>query len=136
MRYYIDVCIWRDYFENHSDNFRPLGEWALRLIKKVIEEESFVLYSNLVEKELRKEYSDEKITDIFSIVPSNLLIKVKISAIQFNKAKILSRQLTAPLADTIHAVAARENAVIMITRDKHFIELNEITDIKKPEDLI
>ena len=34
-RFYLDTCIWRDYYENRSDNFRPLGEWALFLINKI-----------------------------------------------------------------------------------------------------
>lgn len=31
-KYYLDACIWRDYFENREDRFRPLGEWAFRLV--------------------------------------------------------------------------------------------------------
>ena len=35
-KYYLDTCIWRDYFENRSDKFRPLGDWAFSLIKLII----------------------------------------------------------------------------------------------------
>ena len=79
MKYYIDACIWRDYFENRSDNFRPLGEWALRFMKKVIEEQGFILYSDLVIDELSKFYTESEIKSIFSIVPSELLVKIEIS---------------------------------------------------------
>jgi hypothetical protein len=35
-RYYLDTCIWVDYLENRQDRFRPLGDWALRLIKQIV----------------------------------------------------------------------------------------------------
>lgn len=34
MRFYLDACIWGDYWENRSDNFRPLGEWAFRYLSR------------------------------------------------------------------------------------------------------
>ena len=37
MKYYLDTSIWRDYYENRSDKFRPWGEWALILINKILE---------------------------------------------------------------------------------------------------
>ena len=61
MKYYIDACIWRDYFENRSDNFRPLGEWAFKLIKKSIEEGSSVVYSDSIIEELEEFYSKDEI---------------------------------------------------------------------------
>lgn len=135
-KYYLDACIWRDFFENRFDNFRPLGEWAFRFLKKVVDENGLILYSDLVLKELSKEYSEEQIINILSIVPSYLLMEVKISVFQFNEAKILSIQLKTPLKDTIHAVVPRDNKAILITRDKHFIEFGEIVLVRKPEDLI
>lgn len=135
-RYYIDACIWRDYFENRSDNLRPLGEWAFRLIKKIISENGLIICSSLILKELGKEYSEKQIMNILSIVPCSLLIDIKISASQFKEAKSLSIQLRTPLKDTIHAIMARDNNAVMVTRDKHFIELNKIAAVRKPEDLI
>ena len=48
MKYYLDTCIWRDYFENREDKYRPLGEWEFRLIKKIIAEELEILFSDLI----------------------------------------------------------------------------------------
>jgi len=135
-KYYIDACIWRDYFEDRTDNFRPLGDWAFRFIKKIIQDEGAVICSDLVKNELSKEYSEEQITNIFSIVPSRLLIEIKISPMQFKEAKSLAIQLGTPLKDTIHAVAARDKDAVLITRDKHFLDLAKIAIVKKPEDLI
>jgi hypothetical protein len=33
---YIDAAIWRGLHENRSDRFRPLGDWAFELVKKII----------------------------------------------------------------------------------------------------
>ena len=61
-KYYLDACIWRDYFENRSDNFRPLGEWAFRLIKKIIDEGGlFVISDHLINELERYDFSKDKI---------------------------------------------------------------------------
>ncbi len=135
-RYYIDACIWRDYLENRSDNFRPLGEWALELIKKAIRSEEMILCSELVKDELREDLKEEEINDAFSIVPPNLFLTVKISRKQIIETKEKSLVMRTPFKDTLHAVIARDNDAIMVTRDKHFLELLDIAKIRKPEDLL
>lgn|SRR3989338_249855 len=136
MKYYIDACIWRDYFENRSDNFRPLGEWAFKLIKKAINEGELIIYSDLVVEELKKEYSDNQIIEMFSIVPIELLSKVEISEKQVLNSAILSRKLNIPRKDMLHAVLAKDNEAILVSRDKHFHQLERYVDVKQPEDLI
>lgn len=135
-KYYLDTCIWRDYFENRSDNLRPLGEWAFKLIKKIIFEEDIILYSGLVEEELGKDYSNEFIKEIFSIVPKQLLLKVNISDEQFIESIKISRKLKIPKKDALHAILAKDNKSILVTRDKHFYELKDEIEILKPEELI
>ena len=34
--YYVDSAIWRDLHENRTDKFRPLGEWAFELFRKIL----------------------------------------------------------------------------------------------------
>lgn len=135
-KYYLDSCIWRDYFENRSDKFRPLGDWAFELIKKIINEDNIIFYSELVEEELGENYSKDRIKNIFSIVPKQLLIKVSISDKQLIESIQISRRLKIPRKDALHAVLARDNKAIMITRDKHLFELQNEVEILKPEELI
>jgi len=136
-KFYLDSAIWRDYSENRSDRFRPLGEWALTLINNALENEDFILYSDFVIKELKVKYSDEEINNILGIVSKrNLLIKVDISESQAKEAAILCKQRKVAFGDALHAILARDNNAIMVTRDKHFLELTDIAEIKKPEDLI
>jgi len=136
MKYYIDACIWRDYFENRSDNFRPLGEWAFKLISSILRNKEFIVISDVLEDELKDSSSEKQLNDIFLLIPEQLVIRVKASDDQFVDARMLSRSLKTPFKDTLHAVISRDNGCIMVTRDKHFIELCEITVVKKPEDLI
>ena len=136
-KYYLDTSIWRDYYENRSDKFRPLGEWALKLINDAIENGDYILYSDLIVEELKVKYKEEKIKDIFEIIEKrNLLLKVEISDSQAKEAYILCKQRKVAFGDALHSILARDNNAIMVTRDKHFLELTDIADIKKPEGLI
>ena len=132
-KYYLDSCIWRDYFENRSDKFRPLGDWAFRLIRKIIEENNLFIFSDHLISELEKQYSSEKLNKFFEIIPEQLIIKIKTTEKQAKEAFILKSKLNIPFGDTLHAILARDNEAILVSRDKHFYELG---NIKKPEDLI
>lgn len=135
-KYYLDSCIWRDYFENRADKFRPLGDWAFSLIKKIIKEDDLILISDLVKEELCAAYSEKEVQNIFSIVPEEVLVKVDISKEQLNEAMQISKKFEIPVKDALHAILARDNDAILVTRDKHFLELEKKVKIKKPEDLI
>lgn len=133
----MDTSIWWDFHENRVDRFRPLGEWAFELLKKIIREKDIVLYSDLVVEELLHYFSMEKINKMFSIVADKgLLEEVDISQEQRREAGILCNRLKIPFSDCIYAILARDNLAIMVARDHHFELLAEITEFKKPEELI
>ena len=136
-KYYIDACIWRDFHENREDKFRPLGEWAFYLFRMIRETGSQVLYSELVQEELSIAYDAKTITKIFNIVEQEgLLLKVQIKKEQFQEAAKLKRERRLPFADVLHAIIARDNGAIMVTRDVHFEDFEDIVMVRKPEDLI
>ena len=85
-KYYLDSCIWKDYFENRSDRFRPLGDWALELIKKIIKEEGLFIFSDHLIKELEKQYSHEVLDNFFEIIPIQSIIKVETTEQQAKEA--------------------------------------------------
>lgn len=135
-KYYIDACIWRDFHENREDKFRPLGEWAFFLFRMIRETKSKVLYSDLVIKELSTAYDEKSIKEIFNIIEQEgLLEKVKISKEQIQEAVRLKRERKLPFPDLLHAILARDNGAIMVTRDVHFEEFEDIATLRKPEDL-
>jgi predicted nucleic acid-binding protein len=135
--FYFDTSIWRDYYESREDRLRPLGEWAFMLIRQIIEEGSIVLYSDLVIKELAIKYSNEEIDNILLPLKGiDLLVKVSVYSNQKKEASKVSNELNIPFCDVLHAILARDNNAIMVTRDKHFVELFQIVEVMKPEDLI
>jgi predicted nucleic acid-binding protein len=137
MKYYLDTAIWRDYYENRSDNLRPLGEWALELLRMIKENREIVLYSDLVVHELSKDFGQEKIKDILKIIADEgLLERVEPTDEHIKEAVKLSKILQIPSADCLHAILARDSSAVMITRDVHFEQLRFIADSKKPEELI
>lgn len=135
-KYYLDSCIWIDYFENRSDKFRPLGDWALRAIKKIISEGSVIIYSDLVEEELSAKISSDEAKQIMSIVPEENLLYVEASPEQIIDATEFSKKFKIPAKDALHARIAMDNNAVLITRDKHFYDIAKKVKIKKPEDLI
>jgi len=95
-----------------------------------------IIYSDLVEEELLKYFDDIHIKEIISIIPKQLLIKIETKAKQLEEAIKISKKLRIPVKDALHAILARDNDTILVTRDKHFYELAKQVTIKKPEDLL
>lgn len=61
--------------------------------------------------------------------------KVSISEEQAKEAAVICKKRNVPFGDALHAILARDNKSIMVTRDKHYKKLKDIADIQKPEDL-
>lgn len=115
-KYYLDTCIWRDYLENRYDSLKPLGEFSLQLINKIVEDENILCYSDIVIKELKKALPQEEITDLISIIPQHLRLKLTISRQQAHEAKKLMRTFNIPFGDAMHAILTRDaNAILRPT---------------------
>ncbi|MEK6943614.1 MAG: PIN domain-containing protein [Nanoarchaeota archaeon] len=136
-RFYLDTNIWRDYYENRSDSLKSLGKPALNFLLGAIKEGNLIIYSELVVHELISKYTKEEISAIFSIFYNlNILVKAEISKNQAKEASDLCRKRNVPFGDALHAILARDNGAMLITRDNHFKKLNGIAETKKPEELI
>lgn len=136
-KFYLDTSIWRDYYENRSDNFRPIGEWAFQFLQKVIKQKNVVIYSDLVLDELKNRYTDAEIQDIFEILSSvRLLEKVPISQSHISEARRMNRERHLGFGDCLHAILARNTGAMLVSRDAHFLDLADIAEVKKPEDLL
>jgi len=135
--YYIDTLIWRDYHEARSDRFRPIGEWAFRFIKKAIDNQDTLLYSDHVVDELRKDYDEKRILDVLSIASEAGILKhVEIDKVHILEAIKLKKKHNVPFGDALHAILSKDNGAVLITRNHHYEELQYLVDCKKPEDLI
>lgn len=135
-RYYLDSCIWIDYFENRSDRFRPLGDWAFSLIQKIVQDSAQVIISDMTRVELEKQFSSKIVDTILEIIPRELLVIIEASEKQSKEAMTLSKKLQIPFGDALHGVLARDSGAILVTRDKHFNEMSDQLTVRKPEELI
>ena len=132
-RYYLDTSIWLDYYEKRRKN----GEAALKLITKIIKEASIVTYSDLHIKELKHfGYNIDEINAIFRIAKPENIRRLHIYKGQIDEANKISKYKNVPKRDILHAILARDNYCILISRDKHFFRLRNISHAKLPEDFI
>ena len=135
-RYYLDTSIWLDLFENRNEPNLPKGDFAQNLIDKIIKEDSKIVYSDAVKDEIMSlGYSRQEAKNLLEPL-KDCLVFVEFNKKQFGKAKDLSAKRDIPLLDALHALIARDNKCVMVTRDAHFKKLLDIINHKKPEDII
>jgi predicted nucleic acid-binding protein len=134
-KYYLDTNIWRDYYEDRHDKFRPLGEWAFQLIVQCKKADDIILYSEMVIRELLTDYNREHIEDIFCIA-NNILFRISVSDEHVKEAKRLCSSRRVAFGDALHAILARDNGATLVSRDAHFQELLDICQVAKPEELL
>lgn len=77
----------------------------------------------------------EQINGIFKPF-EKLLDKIFVTKNQKNETIKISLERNVPKGDALHAIAARDNNLILITRDNHFRLLQDISKHYKPEELI
>lgn len=132
-KFYLDTSIWLDFHEKRGKN----GEIALKLIEKLIKENKVILYSDVMIRELKRlGYNQEEIYEIFRITKPDNIRKVHLYDEYVKEAHKIASQKDVPLADVLHAILSRENNAQLISRDKDFDKLRNITIAKLPEDFI
>jgi len=134
-RFYLDSCIWRDLLERRSDNIRPLDEFAFQFLKNCRKHNCGVIVSDLVKSELFRDFSKEKISDLFGAY-LDLIVFVEPNGAQARESYLLFKTMP-PIsrADILHAIIARDNNCVLVTRDKHFYELGHIVESFVPEEV-
>ncbi len=130
---YLDTNIWLDLYYQRNDRV----EIAEKLFMHIIEHEVLVIYSDLLLDELKHQYlSKTEISTLISQVPVLLKRKAHIYSFQNIEARNLLRLRKLPFADCLHAIIARDNQAVMITRDHDFQKLKDIVISKQPEEII
>ncbi len=138
MKYFIDTCVWRDFYENRKSFLgRNLGKEAVFLFQKIITEKSMILFSESLIDELKISYSIFEIEQMFDMLSLiGVLKRIEITQNEFTEAKLLSKSRKLPFVDCLNAIQARNHKAIMISQDTHFIEdLADITKTVKPEQI-
>ena len=135
-KYYIDTSIWMDLLENRTGfNGEPLGDCALKLFAMIKAKNHKLVLSDFLVRELESNYSVEEINGM--VLPFKKIIeKVFATKEQRDEAKKIAGERNLPSGDALHAIISRDNDFIMVTRDKHFKHLSDITKHYKPEEII
>ncbi|MBU0662705.1 MAG: PIN domain-containing protein [Candidatus Diapherotrites archaeon] len=132
-RFYLDTSIWMDYFGARGDGIRPLGDLAFMFLKDCEKHKCKVLYSDIVLRELIG-IPKARLEEAFSSFRGTIL-KVAFSEAQAKEAERISRERQLPFNDVFHAIIARDNTALVVTRDWHFRELTDIVESMAPEEI-
>lgn len=135
-KYYVDTCIWIDLVDDRIRGRRLYGEYAQKFFRQVIDAEQTIVYSDVVEEELSFHYGAHKSQQIINSVPLLLLERVESTREELLMASRFSKEFGLSLNDAIHAVITYHHANMIITRDKHFSDLDKFITVKKPEELL
>ena len=134
-KYYLDTSIWMDYYEDRTDPSKDIGEFAFKLLCKLLASKSKIIVSTFLLRELETAYPLDQIRGLtFSF--EELMEKVDVSDEQREEAKKIAEERNLPKGDVIHAILARDHNAIMVSRDKHFQLLKDICEVMKPEEII
>lgn len=135
-RYYLDTCIWIDFFEDRKGSKgEPFGEFASRLLTKIQEENSKIIISEHLLNEFNGGFS---LSSILHILDS---LQIEMERVSYNvsqdaEAQRAAKSQNVPFEDALHTILARDSGAVLVTRDKHFKKLSDISEPFKPETLI
>ena len=136
MRYYLDTSIWMDFFRDRIGyKGEPLGQYARRFLSILLSKGEKIVLSDLIIIELSHYYSADKMRVLFAPL-EGIIEKIYTTCSQKERAKLLSKIRKVPTGDALHAVIAHDLKLFLITRDKHFKKLRDISESHKPEHLI
>jgi predicted nucleic acid-binding protein len=137
-KYYFDTCIWRDHYENRiGSQGRPLGKYATNLFANVIKNQDTLLFSEFIIRELKNGFNEKEISEMLNVLYiAGILEKVTMKEEDYKEAKRQGMERNLPAGDVLHALLARKNNAIFVTQDNHCLQLKDIVEVKKPEEII
>ncbi len=136
MLYYLDACIWIDYLEDRRDKFRPLGEWACRLINQILDSDDYFMLTDILFDELKKHLSDNRLSELAQLVPKKTRVFIQFNKEDIRNAQNYKKRYRLYGGDALHLALAKRMGAVWITRDKHFMQMDMPVQIFKPEDLL
>jgi predicted nucleic acid-binding protein len=114
--------VWIDFVEgvSYADDF----------FFRIIANEDVVLVSQLISKEFFRYADYNFIASLLALLDSKDLIEhVSTYKFQEDEAELLAEGRDVPRPDALHAVLARDNNSILVTKDKHFLSLKDVCSI-------
>jgi len=138
MKYIIDSCIWRDFYEDRvSRSGRPLGKYAFDLFVKIFSRHDAILFSEALTGELARYYPEEKVIEMLNLVMHiGTLTRIDITEKEHTESRELSVKRKIPRVDCLNAVHARNHGALLVSQDRHIIhELSDIAKSIRPEEI-
>ncbi|MBW2995064.1 PIN domain-containing protein [Candidatus Woesearchaeota archaeon] len=134
MKYFIDTCIWRDFYEDRLSRTRkPIGKYAGNFIMRIIENKDTIIFSYSIIWELKRFYSEEQINEILNFFKiTRILEKIETTIEEKKEARIISQERNLPFVDCLIAIQARNHNALLVSRDKHYDKLRDIAKTVKP----
>ncbi|MFC1768557.1 PIN domain-containing protein [Nanoarchaeota archaeon] len=123
------------YEDRKGYNSESIGDYALKLYNFIKSKGFIIAISDLLISELEVNYSLEKINGMMKPF-EHLIQRIIVNKEERNEAADISRERRLPCGDVLHAIIARNYNAVLITRDKHFRKLKDISISYKPEDII
>lgn len=134
-KYLIDTSIWVDLYENRAGfNKEPLGDYAFSMLARIKAKSCMIVLTDFLIRELETNYSIEQINGLFKLFEKQVE-KVVATKEQRAEAKRIALERGLPPGDALYAIIARDNDLVLITRDKHFKSLEDIWPCYKPEEI-
>jgi predicted nucleic acid-binding protein len=136
MKYLVDTSIWIDLYEDRRGyGNEPLGDYAFHLFLKLKSQEDRIVLTDVVLLELGKKYSLDQIRGMLKPF-EKILDKLISTKRQGDEAREIAILRNLPAGDALLAILARDNNLILVSRDKHFNALSDLAKHYKPENII
>lgn len=134
--FYFDTSIWLDFLEDRDEPNMPKSTWIRKLVEKIEKIGDKILFSDVVLFELEDQgysrYEIEQIIEDFG----DIIINTEATDEQVRRSKDLARKRDIPSGDALHSLIARDNIAVMVTFDRHFDKLRDITLSFNPKNLL
>ncbi|MFH1133008.1 MAG: PIN domain-containing protein [Nanoarchaeota archaeon] len=135
MKFYLDTNIWMDFLADRSEGTRLFGAWTLSFLRRCIMRGDTILLSDVVIAELGHYYPPSTISQ--EMAPFRKRMEMLwATTFQWETASRLSKERKIPIVDAAHAILAKECKAILVSRDHHFLNVSDIVEIGKPENLL
>ena len=135
VRYYLDTSIWIDFYDDRKDSSKDLGKYAFDLLIKIYSSNGRIIVSSVLLHELSSHYTLDQIRG-FTVLFRNIIERAEYTEKQEEEAKRIAKERSVPKGDAFHAILARDNNAVLVSRDRHFQLLKDICKFVMPEDVI
>jgi len=133
--YYLDTCIWINFWKQEGDASKGIPYWKIAL--EFIRHAETIVVTPIVLKELKYKLPDADELIAF-LKESEFIMLVKTVPEDYHMARMYEREnKSISFADYLHVAIAKRLKVPLITRDKKLIEFARMhIKCHRPEDLI